>query len=112
MTTTSPTDIIVRSVERRLAVVTPDADGHLRWQGARTWDGYGRLRVRPRKGELGKPREVLAHRAAWIALVGPIPDGYVVRSTCGVRDCVRPDHRELRRFDWSPYDASEGGKAA
>jgi hypothetical protein len=104
------TEIIVRTVERRLAEVTPDADGHWRWPGAVNWEGYGRLRVRPRKGELGRPREVHAHRAAWLALVGPIPDGYVLHSTCGIRDCTRPDHHELRRFDWSPYD--ERGEAA
>jgi hypothetical protein len=110
MTTTSSTDILARTVERRLAAMKPDADGHWRWPGAVNWEGYGRLRIRPRKGEAGRPREVLAHRAAWLAFVGPIPDGYVVRSTCGVRDCTRPDHHELRRFDWSPYD--ERGEAA
>lgn len=119
----SATPTVDRLVGRRLARITEDGDGHWMWPGASSRGGYARLRVIPRKAESAKLRDVHGHRAVWIALVGPIPDRYVLRSTCGVRKCVRPDHHRLVRFDWSPADdlvgvgvivdaTSAGGKAA
>ncbi len=120
---TAPTPILARTVRRRLAGVEQDTAGHWRWRGSHTWDGYARLRVRVREDDRPKVREMVAHRAAWLVLVGPIPERHVLRSTCGVRDCVRPEHHEQRPYDWSPYDdmaevgaavdaTSDGGKAA
>lgn len=100
----SATVTLDRLVGRRLSRITEDDDGHWRWPGASTRDGYARLRVVPRKGEKTRRRDVHGHRAVWLALVGPIPARHVLRSTCGVRGCVNPDHHRLTRFDWSPYD--------
>jgi len=36
-----------------------------------------------------------AHRAAYKALVGPIPDGLTVDHLCGFNSCVNPEHLEL-----------------
>jgi hypothetical protein len=36
-----------------------------------------------------------AHRIAYWAAIGDIPDGMVVDHTCGTRNCVRPAHLRL-----------------
>lgn len=46
-------------------------------------DGYGRL------GRQGK-----VHRVVYLACVGPIPEGHVIRHKCDVRNCVNPEHLE------------------
>lgn len=45
---------------------------------------YGRTK---RKG-----RSILAHRLAWMLLVGKIPKGLCVLHRCDVPQCVRPSH--------------------
>jgi hypothetical protein len=40
----------------------------------------------------GRWRTVRANRYAYELVVGPIPDGLVVRHTCDTPECVRPDH--------------------
>lgn len=51
------------------------------WQGALRSGGYGAFRVHP--GTNGK---MAAHRAAYLALVGPIPDGLELDHTCHTFD--------------------------
>lgn len=48
--------------------------------------GYGRFQ------EGGKP--ISAHRYAYEALVGQIPDGLTIDHLCRVRHCVNPEHME------------------
>lgn len=55
------------------------------WTGA-TSDGYGRF--------AHEGRTDVAHRLAWRALVGPIPDGLHIDHLCRVRRCVNPEHLE------------------
>lgn len=43
----------------------------------------------------GERRYAAAHRVAWIAANGPIPDGYGVERTCYTPKCVRVDHLAL-----------------
>lgn len=57
------------------------------WMGSKNQSGYGRLR---RGGHVGKI--ILAHRYAYSALIGPIPDGLVLDHICRVRHCVNPAH--------------------
>lgn len=58
------------------------------WTGTRDRAGYGAFR--PVYGENMKK----AHRFAYEAVKGPIPEGYEVDHLCRVRSCVRPDHLE------------------
>lgn len=48
-------------------------------------------------GGYGRRNNVLAHRAAWIAANGPIPDGLCVCHRCEVRRCVNVDHLFLQQ---------------
>lgn len=56
------------------------------WIGSTNNRGYGIVSV---GGVLQ-----LAHRVAWEAEHGPIPDGLVIDHKCRVRNCVNPDHLE------------------
>lgn len=71
--------------------VTVDADGCWLWQGAKTKAGYGLKHIRRPDGG---SQSTTAHRAAWLALVGPIPEGLQVDHLCRVRACVNPAHLE------------------
>ena len=63
--------------------------GHCwRWRsGAARSDGYGQFW----DGRTMRP----AHRFAYEAIVGPVPEGMVLDHLCRVRDCVNPDHLEV-----------------
>lgn len=54
------------------------------WRKSRSGVGYGDFRL---NGEHWQ-----AHRAAYFAFVGPIPDGMHVLHRCDVRLCCNPDH--------------------
>jgi hypothetical protein len=58
-----------------------------RWEGGHHGQGYG---ATYQDGE-----HVLAHRAAWIAANGPIPDGMILINRCEHRDCVELTHWTL-----------------
>ena len=63
-----------------LARSIPNANGCWIWDGALNANGYGIA------------TGGLAHRIAYEAYVGPIPDGMNVNHRCDVRRCVNPDH--------------------
>lgn len=54
------------------------------WKMQTSPGGYGLA------GQHGKVRK--AHRIAWVAARGPIPDGLHVCHRCDVRRCCNPDH--------------------
>lgn len=56
------------------------------WVGATNSRGYGVATV--------SGHQELAHRVAYEAEYGPIPDGMVLDHLCRVRNCVRPEHLE------------------
>jgi len=58
------------------------AEGCWLWLGFLDKWGYGRF------------GRILAHRIAFSALVGPIPEGLELDHLCGERQCVNPAHLE------------------
>ena len=56
------------------------------WVGSTNSRGYGLISIG------GKVE--LAHRVAYEAAYGPIPDGMVIDHLCRVRNCVKPEHLE------------------
>jgi hypothetical protein len=75
------------SVRERIAagVVHDDSDCWL-WQGVTHETGYALINV--------KNTTRRAHRVAYEAFVGPIPDGLTLDHLCRVRHCVNPAHLE------------------
>lgn len=57
------------------------------WPGAKTAGGYGQMRG-------GPGVKVYTHRAAYEALIGPIPEGLVLDHLCRNRACCNPAHLE------------------
>lgn len=59
------------------------------WQGGKNYQGYGRFQI--------NTTEIMAHRFAYMCLVGEIPEGkeidhfLVSQGKCS-QDCVNPDH--------------------
>ena len=74
----------MRADERLLSKVRVDENGCWRWQAAIHRTGYGHFKL--------DGRMLQAHRAAYVLLVGEIPEGTFVCHRCDVRDCVNPDH--------------------
>lgn len=79
------------------------------WTATRNHLGYGQIWSGPRG------RLLMAHRAAYELLVGPIPEGLELDHLCRNRACVDPDHLEpvthaenMRR---APYDAPASKRA-
>ena len=72
------------SLDERLAAMTQKTPSCWNWIGVIGDDGYGRLTVGS-----GYP---LAHRLAYIAAKGDIPDGMHVDHMCHNRACVNPAH--------------------
>lgn len=65
----------------------PNDDGCWIWRGYLDPEGYG-------KATLGG-RSMGAHRASYVAHIGPIPSGMTVDHLCFQPACVNPDHMRL-----------------
>ncbi|SHJ58333.1 Helix-turn-helix [Nocardiopsis flavescens] len=65
---------------------TSSPSGCWLWTAGTDWWGYAEFSVN------GQSRG--AHRVAYAALVGPIPDGLTIDHLCRVRHCVNPGHLE------------------
>jgi len=67
-------------------------DGCWEWRASRTKAGYGRFRI----GSVTQRTRtmLLAHRLAYEALVGALPNGYECDHLCRNRACVNPSHVE------------------
>ncbi len=71
-------------LERFWPKVDRSGDGCWEWQGFVNAGGYGRFRIGDHHHQ--------AHRAAWMLLAGPIPDGLFVCHHCDNPRCVRLSH--------------------
>ena len=62
------------------------------WNGQISNSGYGRTM------EMQKDRStklVSAQTASYHAFIGEVPDGHLVKQSCGNRLCINPNHLEL-----------------
>lgn len=73
------------------------------WTGTVTSRGYGQL--------LSHNKRVYAHRAAFQAFVGEIPDGMVVCHTCDNVHCVNPNHLFLGTQKDNLQDMKQKGRS-
>lgn len=80
----------MNSADRFWAKVAIQPVGCWLWTGALAGKGYGHLRV--------DGRDVYAHRFAYEAMVGRVPDGmhidHVKTRGCTHKNCVNPEHLE------------------
>lgn len=72
------------------------------WNGSRDGKGYGSFYL---EGRLHK-----AHRAAWMLLKGPIPDGIEACHRCDTPPCCNPDHIFLGTHAENMADARTKGR--
>jgi hypothetical protein len=75
---------------------------YLGCMGSKT--GYGALSV--------NGREMMAHRASYLAYRGPIPNGLCVLHRCDVRSCVNPEHLFLGTKRDNTQDMMAKGRRA
>ena len=67
---------------------TVSPSGCWNWTRSIGADGYGKVRNPLQRGTTG------AHRAVWMQLVGPVPEGMTLDHLCRNTRCVNPDHLE------------------
>lgn len=92
----------VRAIKDRCTVVD---SGCWEWNYARSTYGYG---VIPR----GSRKLKGAHRAAYIAAKGEIPNGMVVMHKCDNPPCCNPDHLVIGTHAENQYDKVSKGRHA
>jgi hypothetical protein len=94
----------LRELENRISarVSIPQRGGCHEWQGALTYNGYGRIGVN------GKVQR--AHRVAYELAHGPIPEGIVVCHRCDNPRCCNPDHLFLGTTQENVDDKVQKGR--
>jgi hypothetical protein len=92
--------------ERLLTKLRPMPSGCIEFAGDRYRTGYGKLR-RGGKGE----GHIRAHRVAWEAHNGPVPDGLFVLHHCDNRLCCNPDHLYVGTKADNMRDMSKRGRS-
>lgn len=77
--------------QRLVEHTTMNGAGCLIWDGPIGTGGYGSMIFRCD----GVKKYLRAHRVAYEAYRGPIPDGQIVMHTCDIPACVNPNHLRL-----------------
>lgn len=105
---------VCRSLKERLEekLAYPDGlGGHWLFTGTHNGSGHGFIRAEPGT----EPLQLLAHRAAYMVYVGPIPEGLQVLHHCvpyaDDPACCNPAHLKLGTHAENMHDASLKGQA-
>ena len=81
-----------RNADRLLGSVARDPEsGCWLWRGQISNSGYVRMMLKTESGTCIES----AHRASYASFIGLIPEGAIIRQTCGNRLCVNPEHLEI-----------------
>lgn len=101
-----------KSIEMRFweKVRKGETDECWEWQGAKSRDGYGRLR-RPGPAKT-EHRDLRAHHIAWQIENGPVPQGMCVLHKCDNPPCCNPKHLFLGTRTVNNADKKEKGRSA
>ena len=73
---------------------TLDDSGCWIWQGQISNSGYGRMMVRDTDNTV---KMISAQSASYQQFIAELPDGYLVKQSCGNRLCINPQHLELMK---------------
>lgn len=93
---------MIEGMDRHIVPV-PEAGCWL-WSGAWNATGYGKVAD-------GRRSNVLAHRRAYEACIGPIPKGLHVLHRCDTPCCVNPAHLRLGTHEDNMADMRAKGRA-
>lgn len=66
------------------------------WNGQISNSGYGRIMEAQ---EDRRTKLVSAQTASYHAFIGAVPEGHLVKQSCGNRLCINPQHLELMVID-------------
>ena len=66
------------------------------WNGQISNSGYGRIMEAQ---ENHSTKMVSAQTASYHAFIGTVPEGHLVKQSCGNRLCINPEHLELLAID-------------
>ena len=91
---------------------TVTGSGCWEWNGSRRAGGYGQMAAGRYCREDPRSIPIQTHRAAYLAWVGPIADGLVVRHKCDNPPCLNPDHLELGTLADNNRDTAERWRTA
>ena len=73
---------------------TLDDSGCWIWQGQISNSGYGRMMERDTHNTV---KMISAQSASYQQFIAEVPDGYLVKQSCGNRLCINPQHLELMK---------------